>query len=120
MLLLPVAAFIVNMHFKYTLTMTIDTEALQTALHDVIDPELGMNIVDLGLVYRLEAVDTGVELDLTMTSPACPLGESIMADARAVLESCVPPGTWIDINLVWDPPWSPARMSEMARLHFGW
>lgn len=100
--------------------MTTDPETLREALREVIDPELGMNIVDLGLVYRLEVIDNGVELDLTMTSPACPLGESIAADAQAALESRLPPDAWVDVNLVWDPPWSPALMSEEARLHFGW
>lgn len=89
-------------------------------MRQVIDPEVGMNIVDLGLVYRLEASAEQVQMDLTMTSPACPMGESIMAEAEAVLESCVPPSTHVEVKLVWDPPWSPALMSEQARLHFGW
>jgi metal-sulfur cluster biosynthetic enzyme len=100
--------------------MTIDIESLKDALREVIDPEVGMNIVDLGLVYRIEADERSIQVDLTMTSRACPLGESIVAEAEAALETCVPRSTMVEVSLVWDPPWSPARMSEEARLHFGW
>ena len=93
---------------------------LRTALRRVIDPEVGMNIVDLGLVYRLEASASGVELDLTMTSPACPMGEMIVAEAEAALADCVPPDQPVTVQLVWEPPWSPERMSAEARQHFGW
>lgn len=93
---------------------------LRSALRQVIDPEVGMNIVDLGLVYRLEAGEGGVELDLTMTSPACPLGEMIAAEAETALAACVPPGRAVTVQLVWEPPWSPERMSDEARQHFGW
>jgi metal-sulfur cluster biosynthetic enzyme len=100
--------------------MTVRDENLLDALRVVIDPEVGMNIVDLGLVYRLELDEKGVSIDLTMTSPACPLGEVIMAEARRALEGVTPSGTPIDIQLVWDPPWTPQRMSEEARAHWGW
>ncbi|MDP5238185.1 metal-sulfur cluster assembly factor [Uliginosibacterium sp. 31-16] len=93
---------------------------LRTALRRVIDPEVGMNIVDLGLVYRLEASESGVELDLTMTSPACPMGEMIVAEAEAVLADSVRPGQSVTVQLVWEPAWSPERMSAEARQHFGW
>lgn len=93
---------------------------LREALRQVIDPEVGINIVDLGLVYRLELTASGVELDLTMTSPACPMGEMIIAEAEAALASCLPPSQNVAIQLVWEPPWSPACMSEEARKHFGW
>lgn len=79
-----------------------------------------MNIVDLGLVYRLEVGAEEVELDLTMTSPACPMGEMIVAEAEAALAACVTPGQAVTVQLVWEPLWSPERMSEEARQHFGW
>jgi len=100
--------------------MTTDTHTLQEALRQVIDPEVGMNIVDLGLVYRLEHTSNGVELDLTMTSPACPLGESIAEEAEAALAAQLASECAVRVQLVWNPPWSPARMSEHARKHFGW
>ncbi|MFT4172757.1 MAG: metal-sulfur cluster assembly factor [Rhodocyclaceae bacterium] len=93
---------------------------LLEALKTVIDPEVGMNIVDLGLIYRLAVSATSVEVDLTMTSPACPLGESIAEDAEQALRACLPPSTPVDVQLVWDPPWTPERMSSHARQHFGW
>lgn len=95
-------------------------EEIRTVLRGVIDPEIGMNIVDLGLVYSVEISDNKLHVDLTMTTPACPMGEMILDDARQALESLAPTGTKIDINLVWDPPWSPDKMSEHARKHLGW
>jgi len=98
--------------------ITIDT--LRDVLRQVIDPEVGMNIVDLGLVYRLEVIDAHVQLDLTMTSPACPMGEGILDEAEAALKACIPASWIVEAQLVWAPAWTPARMSENARLHFGW
>jgi len=95
-------------------------EDVRTALRSVIDPEVGMNIVDLGLVYGVETSSGKLHVDLTMTTPACPMGEMILDDAQQALAALVPPGVEIDLNLVWDPPWSPDRMSEHAREHFGW
>lgn len=93
---------------------------LMEALRQVIDPELGMNIVDLGLVYRLETGSDGVQLDITMTSPACPMAEQIMGDAEDALAACLPPSMPVQVNLVWEPIWTPARMTERARQAFGW
>ncbi len=95
-------------------------EALQQALRSVIDPEAGMNIVDLGLIYRLEANASGVEVDITMTSPACPLGEMIIDDVKAALQKVVASATPITVTLVWSPPWEPSMMSGQAKAHFGW
>ena len=95
-------------------------EDVRTALRSVIDPEVGLNIVDLGLVYGVEISDNKLHVDLTMTTPACPMGDMILDDARRALAGLVPEGTEIDLNLVWEPPWSPDKMSENARDHFGW
>lgn len=89
-------------------------------LRGVIDPEVGMNIVDLGLVYGVEISANRLHVDLTMTTPACPMGEMILDDAQQALAALVPTSVEIDLNLVWDPPWSPDKMSEHAREHFGW
>lgn len=89
------------------------------ALHDVIDPELALDVVDLGLVYRLEVRGGTVELDLTMTSPACPLGDQIVHDAEERL-GALDGVDAVDVRLVWDPPWSPERMSPAARRAMGW
>lgn len=96
------------------------TEPLWDALRTVLDPEVGMNIVDLGLVYRLEISGATVAVDITMTSPACPMGEEILEEVTAVLNRQLPPDYVLALNLVWEPPWSPALMSESARARFGW
>lgn len=93
---------------------------VRTVLRGVIDPEIGVNIVDLGLVYGVEISDNRLRVDLTMTTPACPMGEMILDDAREALAALAPTGAEIDLDLVWDPPWSPDKMSEQARKHLGW
>ena len=95
-----------------------DIDALRDALRSVIDPEVGMNIVDLGLVYRLAIEDGMVVIEMTMTSPACPLGDLILEDVEEVLRGNLPADTPVDLRLVWEPPWSPDRMSDAARRHF--
>ena len=100
--------------------MLNDTDKLRDALRQVIDPEVGINIVDLGLVYGLERTVAGVRLDLTLTSPACPMGESIAAEAEFILQECLPAGSLVEVNFVWEPPWSALRMSDLARSTLGW
>ena len=95
-------------------------QAVCDALEQVVDPELGMNVVELGLVYRIAAQAGSVEVDLTMTSPGCPVAESIVEDARAAIGQALPEAGDIRIEIVWDPPWTPERMSEQARGFFGW
>ena len=90
------------------------------ALRQVIDPEAGMNIVDLGLVYGIRFSDGALQVELTMTSPACPMGDMIVQEVRGVLSRLVPAGTEVTINLVREPPWSPTMMSEHAKQRFGW
>lgn len=90
------------------------------ALHNVIDPEVGLNIVDLGLIYGVEISADKLRIDLTMTTPACPMSEMILDNARQALASLVPEDTEIELNLVWEPPWDASRMSEYAREYFGW
>jgi len=95
-------------------------EAVWDALRTVDDPEVGMNVVDLGLVYGVEVRGDDVSVRITMTSPACPLGDVIVDSAAAAIRAAAPGAGKIDIALVWDPPWTPERMSEAARQRFGW
>ena len=98
----------------------LDDETVRDALRSVDDPEAGMNIVDLGLIYEI-AVEAGkVAVDMTMTTQACPMTDMIMEQSRAAIEGVAPSGTEIDLRLVWDPPWTPDKMSGMAREFFGW
>ncbi len=90
------------------------------ALRAVIDPEMGMDVVDLGMIYAVEANEGRVRVEMTMTSAACPMADAIVRDARAVLERSLPDPVEIEIELVWDPPWTAAMMSDEARSFFGW
>ena len=97
-----------------------DVASLRDALREVIDPEVGMNIVDLGLVYRIEVAADKVIVEMTMTSPACPMGEMITAEVEAILKDVLPESLRPDVRLVWSPAWDPSLMSDEARKHYGW
>jgi metal-sulfur cluster biosynthetic enzyme len=97
-----------------------DESVLRDALRQVVDPEAGMNIVDLGLIYGVETGAGAVRIDMTMTTAACPMADLIVDEVFGAIESVVPKGTEIDVQLVWDPPWTPERMSDLARERFGW
>ena len=98
----------------------IDDDAIREALRRVDDPEAGMNIVDLGLVYGIDVAESGVHIAMTMTTAACPMADMIVDQVRDVVTATVPPGTAVNVELVWDPPWTPDRMTGIAREHFGW
>ncbi len=92
------------------------TEAqVREALGEVIDPELGVNIVDLGLVYGVEIDDRRVRVVMTMTSPACPLGDYLKDLADSSIRRRVPGVRDVEVVLVWEPAWHPDRMSDAAR-----
>ena len=97
-----------------------DDAAVLEALRAVDDPEAGMNIVDLGLVYGVEVDARAVRVDLTMTTAACPMTDLIAEQVRDAVVAIAPPETEVDVRLVWDPPWTPDRMSGIAKEHFGW
>lgn len=89
------------------------------ALKDVIDPELGINVVDLGLVCRAVRFPNAIDVALAMTSPACPLGEMMVEEARLALQKRFAEVASIQVELVRDLPWSPERMSEEGRRKLG-
>lgn len=93
---------------------------LTAALSRVIDPEMALNIVDLGLVYGVAVEEDRVKVDLTMTSAACPVAELIMDDVTQELTDLLGTEKEIDCELVWDPPWNPQMMSQRARMAMGW
>jgi metal-sulfur cluster biosynthetic enzyme len=92
------------------------TQALKT----VEDPEAGMNIVDLGLVYGISVEPGRVRVEMTMTSPACPVGAYLVDESAAAIRAIAPEGTDVQVDLVWEPPWTPERMSAEAQSRFGW
>src|SRR5262245_58329430 len=89
------------------------------ALEGIVDPELGIGIVDLGLVDRAEFTPAGVEVVMTMTSPTCPASELMVAQVRDALERRLPDSAHA-VTLTFTPPWTPSRMSEAARARLGW
>ncbi len=94
-------------------------EDILAALKSVIDPELGINIVDLGLVYAAVRNTNGIGIALTMTTPACPLGEMMSEEVKLVLRNRFPDLPDVRVEIVWDPPWSPELMSEESRRQLG-
>ena len=95
-------------------------ERVREALRSVDDPEVGMNIVDLGLIYRIDVAPERVRVELTMTTPACPMGDLITENADRAVRAALPESMAVEVALVWDPPWTPELMSESARQTFGW
>lgn len=96
-----------------------DQEAILDALRTVKDPELNVNVVDLGLVYTVQTRDGGeVDVEMTLTSPACPAGPEILRNAAGALER-LEGVTKANVRLVMSPPWSPDRMSDEARDELG-
>lgn len=93
---------------------------LVAALERVVDPEVAMNIVDVGLVYGVTVKDGRVDVNVTMTSAACPVADVIVEDIEFQLDQSLPPELKIHVELVWEPPWSADRMSAKARLLMGW
>lgn len=101
----------------------LSTDAVIEALKTVYDPEIPINVVDLGLVYVCEAhpLDDGsnrVEIKMSMTAPGCGMGDVLKEDARRKV-AALPGVTAVDVELVWDPPWDLSRLSEEARLELG-
>jgi metal-sulfur cluster biosynthetic enzyme len=96
----------------------VDQEALVSALKSVKDPELNVNVIDLGLVYSIQTNEDQVDVEMTLTSPACPAGPEILRNAVSALEK-VEGISKANVRLVMSPPWSPDRMSDEARDQLG-
>lgn len=95
-------------------------EPLVAALRRVVDPEVAMNIVDVGLVYGATVADGTVHVRVTMTSPACPVADLILEGIETELDREMPPELLIQVELGWEPAWTADRMSESARRFMGW
>ncbi len=88
-------------------------------LHRIRDPEVPVNIYDLGLVYGVDASSSGdVHIRMTLTTPGCPLADSFPEAVQEVLKS-VPGVANVEVEMVWDPPWTPERMSKFAKRELG-
>ncbi|CAA9512365.1 MAG: PaaD-like protein (DUF59) involved in Fe-S cluster assembly [uncultured Sphingomonadaceae bacterium] len=94
-------------------------EAVVDALKEIYDPEIPVNIYDLGLIYGVEiGPENHAVVTMTLTTPHCPVAESMPAEVELRVGS-VPGVGFAEVNLVWDPPWDPAKMSDEARLELG-
>lgn len=93
---------------------------IEAALRQVVDPEVALTIVDVGLVYGVRVADKEVHVRMTMTSAACPVTDVILADVEAELDAALPPDCSVCIELVWEPAWSTDRLSPRAKSFMGW
>jgi len=103
--------------------MPVAEDKIREALKQVIDPELFINVVDLGLIYEIKIDETdegksNVQVEMTMTSPACPAGPQLLGQSKEFVSRLDGVGD-VDVRLVMDPPWSPDRMTEDARDQLG-
>ena len=94
-------------------------EGVIAALKDIFDPEIPVNIYDLGLIYGVDVADDGgVAVTMTLTTPHCPVAESMPSEVEMRV-AAVPGVRTAEVNLVWDPPWDPQKMSDEAKLELG-
>ncbi len=102
-----------------TTFLLINEDSVREALREVIDPELGENLVELGLVYNIRIDGCRVEVDLTLTTPGCPLHASLQAAAERAIRLMVPGVEEVPVNLVFEPRWTPQRMTAAAKQRLG-
>jgi metal-sulfur cluster biosynthetic enzyme len=98
--------------------MGVEHDQILEALRGVKDPELGVNVVDLGLIYTIQTRESEVDIEMTLTSPACPAGPQMVRDATTALEK-LEGVTKAHVKLVLSPPWTPDRMTDDARDQLG-
>lgn len=96
----------------------ITTDQARLVLRRVKDPELNLNIVDLGLIYDIHVDGPNVRIDMSLTSPGCPSGPEIMGEAEEQLKT-IPGIGQVEMNLVWSPPWTPERIEPRVRAYMG-
>lgn len=96
-----------------------DEPEVRDALRGVADPEAGIDIVDLGLIYAIEVSANGVRIDMTTTSPACPTADMMFDEAKAAVAR-IAGGLPVEVVRVWEPAWTPERMSDAAKRKLGW
>lgn len=99
--------------------MNVTTDAITTCLEDVIDPELGINVVDLGLIYNIHINGNRISVDMTLTTPGCPMAGMLAGSVEQAVRQAFE-GTDVEVSLIWDPPWTPDRLSEAARQQLGY
>ncbi len=98
----------------------ISTETVYSILRKVVDPEVGINVVDMGLIYDVVVQGDRVEVTMTLTSPACPMGAHLADESRQTITDALGPSVQVEVNLAWEPAWSPEMMSDEAKQLLGW
>ena len=96
----------------------VSKEEILTQLKSVLDPEIAFNIVDLGLVYDVQISGSAVSIKMTLTTPLCPMGPEMIEEVKKKV-SAIEGVEKVDVEIVWEPPWTPEKMSDQARIELG-
>src|SRR5690606_32260008 len=97
------------LHEPWSYEMSLSVETIREKLKEVIDPEVGMNIIDMGLVYEIDIQDANVAIEMTLTTPGCPMSSYLKGATESALSALEGIGD-IEVELVFDPPWSPEKI----------
>lgn len=100
--------------------LNADEQRIYTALQSVIDPEIGENLIDLGLVYGIDIHDHIATVTFTMTSYACPMSEMVIDSIEDAVSKALGEGIELDLHLVWEPAWEPSMICAEAKQRLGW
>ncbi len=100
--------------------LSTEAQRVYKALQTVIDPEIGENLIDLGLIYGIEVNDGIACITFTMTSYACPMSEMVIENIYETVSKVLHDGIELDLDLVWEPAWDPSMMNDQARQRLGW
>ena len=96
----------------------VDEEYIWNLLKTVLDPDVNVNIVDLGLIYSINISDSNIMVQMTLTSPTCPMGDVIFESIKNTIQSACPEME-VQVKLVWDPPWNSDMISEIGKMELG-
>ena len=99
--------------------MKITTDMVRACLEDVIDPELGVNVVDMGLIYDIHISDNTISVDMTLTNASCPLAGVLAGSVEEAIRRAFD-GVDVEVSLIWDPPWTPDMLSDSAKQQLGY
>jgi len=100
--------------------LNIDEQRIYSALQSVIDPEIGENLIELGLIYGIQIQDNIAKVTFTMTSQACPMSEMVIENIHDAVNQTLADNMVLELDLVWEPAWEPDMMSAQAKQRLGW
>lgn len=100
--------------------LSTEAQRIYHALQTVIDPEIGENLIDLGLIYGIEVNDGIARVTFTMTSYACPMSEMVIENIHDTVSKVLNDGEELDLDLVWEPAWEPSMMNAQVKERLGW